>query len=330
MPRLLKVAAAQMGPIHLSSKREETMDRMLKLLKEAAGLGAQIVLFPETAFTTFFPRHLLEGDALEAYFENGKTITTAPQTAPIFEEAKKLGIDISIGFAERTEEGTGYNTQIYYSAKDGEVISTYRKVHLPGTKEPFENPDAINQLEKRYFEPGNLGFKAFRAPNLIEGAVKKGQTVEGSTTGKGDPILGTLICNDRRWPEAWRVYGLQGVELVLCGYNTTGWAPDLWGATKPMTHKEAEDLAVFHHQLVMQSNGYMNSCFSVSAAKAGLEDGKFDLIGGSCITDPQGRIVAQAKTKDDEIVFAEIDLEDCVQGKKAVCKFLTVPLICNY
>ncbi|RFU33683.1 hypothetical protein B7463_g2660, partial [Scytalidium lignicola] len=321
MPRLLKVAAAQMGPIHLNSKREETMDRMLKLLREAAALGTQIVLFPETAFTNFFPRYLLEGETLESYFEPGKTITTAPQTRAIFDEAKKLGIDISIGYAERAEDWKGYNTCVYYSAKKGEVISTYRKIHLPGTKEPFANPDAINQLEKRYFEPGNLGFTAFRAPDLIEGAVKKGQAVEGSTVGKGDPIVGMLICNDRRWPEAWRVYGLQGTELVLCGYNTTGWAPDLWGAMKPMTHKEAEDQAVFHHQLVMQANSYMNSCFSVSAAKAGLEDGKFDLIGGSCITNPQGKILAEAKTKDDEIVFAEIDLDECMQGKIATFDF---------
>jgi len=62
----------------------------------------------------------------------------------------------------------------------------------------------------------------------------------------------------------------------------------------------------------------MNACFSISAAKAGLEDGKYDLIGGSCITDPEGHVVAEAKGKGDEIVFADIDLEDCRQGKEKV------------
>lgn len=200
------------------------------------------------------------------------------------------------------------------------MISKYRKVHLPGTKEPFENPDAVNQLEKRYFEPGDLGFKAFRVPDLIEMTAKRGREVTQHINGSGDPLMGMLICNDRRWPEAWRVYGLQGVEVVLCGYNTVGYAPDLWGSRKPMTSEEAEKDALFHHKLVMQANSYMNSCFSISAAKAGLEDGKYDLIGGSCITSPEGHILAEAKGKGDEVVFAEIDLEDCRQGKgKVTC-----------
>jgi len=319
MPRTLKVAAAQMGPVHLSSTREETLNRILNLLRSASSKGAQIVLFPETAFTTFFPRHLISSqEELDSYFEHGDDLPSAANTKPLFEEAKKLGIDISIGFAERTKEGEGYNASVYFSAKKGEVIAKYRKVHLPGTKEPFENPDAVNQLEKRYFQPGNLGFKAFRAPDLVADAAKKG-TDAGA--GKGDPIMGMMICNDRRWAEGWRIYGMQGVEVVLCGYNTAGWAPDLWGTRKPMTPEEAEVDAVFHHKLVMQGNSYMNSCFSVSAAKAGLEDGKYDLIGGSCITSPEGHVLAEAKTKDDEIVFAEIDLEDCRQGKEKTFDF---------
>lgn len=133
--------------------------------------------------------------------------------------------------------------------------------------------------------------------------------------------MGMMICNDRRWPEGWRCFGLQGVEVVLCGYNTAGFAPDLWGMRKPMTPEEAERSALFHHKLVMQGNSYMNSCFSISAAKAGLEDGKYDLIGGSCITSPEGHVLAEAKTKDDEVVFAEIDLEDCRQGKEKTFDF---------
>ena len=307
-----------MGPVHLSSTRQETLERMIKLLQSASKLDAQLVLFPETAFTTFFPRHLItDQKELDAYFEHGDDLTQSEK--PLFDEAKRLEIDISVGFAERTAEGKGYNTSVYYSASKGEVIAKYRKVHLPGTKEPFENPDAVNQLEKRYFEPGNLGFKAFRTPGLVPEAQKK--AVEKTELGKGDPIMGMMICNDRRWPESWRCYGLQGVEVVLCGYNTAGFAPDLWGTRKPMTPEEAETDAVFHHKLVMQGNSYMNSCFSISAAKAGMEDGKYDLIGGSCITSPEGHLLAEAKTKDDEIVLAEINLEDCRQGKEKTFDF---------
>jgi len=56
--------------------------------------------------------------------------------------------------------------------------------------------------------------------------------------------MGMMICNDRRWPESWRCDGLQGVEVVLCGYNTAGFAPDLWGTRKVMTPEEAETDAV--------------------------------------------------------------------------------------
>lgn len=317
MPRILKVAAAQLGPNHLTTPRHEVIARLISLLHQASALGAQLVLFPETAFTTFFPRHLIASQAeLDTYFEHDDSLPTSPNTKPLFDEAQKLGVDISVGFAERAKDGKGYNTSVYYSAKKGEVIAKYRKVHLPGTKEPFENPNAVNQLEKRYFEPGNLGFKAFRTPDLIEGAVKNGSEVKEA--GRGDPIMGMMICNDRRWVEAWRCLGLQGVEVVLCGYNTAGFAPDLWGTRKPITPEEAETDAIFHHRLVMQGNSYMNSCFSISAAKAGLEDGKFDLIGGSCITSPEGHVLAEAKGKGDEVIFAEIDLEDCRQGKEKV------------
>lgn len=323
MARKIKVAAAQMGPVHLTSDRKETLSRMVSLLQSASSQGAQLVLFPETAFTTFFPRHLIpDQTTLDTYFEHGDDLLSAPNTAPLFLEASKLKVDISVGFAERTADGTGFNTSVYYSAAQNKIISKYRKVHLPGTVEPFANPDAVNQLEKRYFSPGDLGFQAFRAPEIVPGTIKRTETAE-NTTGKGDPIIGMLICNDRRWPEAWRAYALQGVEVILCGFNTAGFAPDLWGTRKPMTAQQAYDEAIFHHKLVMQSNSYMNSCFSISAAKAGLEDGKFDLIAGSCIVDPEGHVLAEAKTRDDEVVGpVEIDLEECRQGKEKTFDFV--------
>ena len=81
---------------------------------------------------------------------------------------------------------------------------------MPGRVEPFEDPEATNQLEKRYFKPGDLGFKAFRAPGLVQEALKLSESKgDEKTDGKGDPIMGMMICNDRRWPEAWRVYTLQ-------------------------------------------------------------------------------------------------------------------------
>jgi predicted amidohydrolase len=151
-------------------------------------------------------------------------------------------------------------------------------------------------LEKRYFEYGDLGFPTWRAPASL-----------------GAGVLGMLICNDRRWPEAWRVLALRGVELVCVGYNSAAYDPN---------GGDAEDatLRTWHSQLAAQSNAYMNATWAVTVAKAGDEDGS-GLIGGSCIVDPNGRIVAEAKTLGDEVIVAECDLDACSQGKAKMFNF---------
>ena len=321
-PRTLKVAAAQVGAIHLTANKTETVARLANLLQSAISQSVQLVVFPETTFTTFFPRHLFTSDSeLNKFFEQGDDITSNEDVKPLFDLAKKGKIDICVGYAERTDDGRGFNTCIYYSGSLGKILSKYRKTHLPGTVEPFPDPSAINQLEKRYFLPGDFGFKAFRAPNLVPSAAKQSTSTSPDSIGQGDPILGMLICNDRRWPEAWRVYGLQGVELVMVGYNTPYNAPDLFGFRNPMTPEQAEKEAYYHHKLVMEANSYMNACYSISAARAGFDDEKYDLIGGSAIVNPNGYTIAQAKGTGDELVVAEIDLEDCRQGKEKTFDF---------
>ncbi|KAI7479753.1 carbon-nitrogen hydrolase [Hortaea werneckii] len=306
MTRKIRIAAAQIGAVHRTDPREATLQRMLKLLENAGSQGAELVLFPETAFTTFFPRHLInDPDELSSWFEHGD-VTKSPNTAPLFAKATDLNVDIAVGFAEAADNGERFNACVYYHAKTGSVLSKYRKIHLPGDFEPFADPKATNQLEKRYFKPGDLGFEAFRVPELANGS---------------EPIMGMMICNDRRWPEAWRCFGLQGVEVVLCGYNTAGFAPDLWGSDKNQDPQKAEESALFHHKLVMQANSYMNATFSVSAARCGMDDGKYSLIGGSCITGPEGDILAEAQTVEDEIIIADCDLDLCTQGKTRTFDF---------
>lgn len=333
-PRLLTVAAAQMGPNQLADPREKILGRILKLLTDAASHGARLVVFPELALTTFFPRHQIDDPAKKAEFfepeshDNPHAIVESPRVKPLFEKAKELGTDVYVGYAERWtgESGkvTDYNTTIYYSASAGKVIAKYRKVHLPGTKEPIEDKTGRGveqQLEKRYFTPGDLGFQAFRAPDLVSGAIKASSTattaepVAKETEGKGDPIVGMLICNDRRWSEAWRCYGLQGAELILEGYNTTAYAPQYDG-----TPEEQEAEALFHHNISCQGGSYTNACFSVNTAKCGVEDGG-GLIAGTVIYDPNGHVVAQSKTKGDELVVATIDLALCRKGKERVFAF---------
>ena len=280
-----------MGPTQKADTRTHTLGRMLKLLEQAAALGATLVVFPELAFTTFFPRWLLDGEELERYSEHSMP---NPDVQPLFDRARALRVGFYVGYAELTPEGRRYNSAILVD-RNGDVLGHYRKVHLPGSVEP--RPGArYQQLEKRYFEYGDMGFPAFRAGPAWSNA-----------------IMGMMICNDRRWPESWRVLGLQGVELVCVGYNSAAYDPN-GGVT------EDAALRTFHSTLVTQANAYMNATWAIAVAKAGDEDGS-GLIGGSCIVDPNGHIVAEANSLSDEVIVADIDLDRCRQGKDKMFNF---------
>lgn len=291
MARIIRVATAQMGPTGRGDARSATLGRMVVLLERAAAAGATLVVFPELAFTTFFPRWLLDGPTLDAFFERAMP---NPDVQPLFDRARALSVGFYVGYAELTPEGRRFNSAVLV-APDGAVLGHYRKVHLPGSVEPRPG-ERFQQLEKRYFDYGNLGFPVFRAPSAWHGA-----------------LLGMLICNDRRWPEAWRVLALGGMELLCCGYNSAAYDPN-GGAT------ENAALRTFHSRLAVQSNAYMNACWAVAVAKAGDEDGA-GLIGGSCIVDPNGLVVAETSSLADELAVADCDLDACRQGRDKIFNF---------
>ncbi|SAI72245.1 N-carbamoyl-D-amino acid hydrolase [Bordetella ansorpii] len=302
MSRTITVAAAQLGPIQKAEGRDVVVPRMLRLLERAHQRGAEVVVFPELALTTFFPRWYHE-DLNEAdhWYE---TSLPSPATQPLFDAIRKYGLTVYLGYAELVNDTDAqgvvrkrrFNTSVII-APSGEIVLKYRKVHLPGHAE-YASHRAVQHLEKRYFEVGDLGFPVVRAP---VGAA-------------GQPVnLGMLICNDRRWPEAWRVLGLQQVELVMLGYNTPAMNQDNKGF-------EAHHLRVLHSQLAIQSGCYQNACFGVAVAKAGKEDGH-ELFGHSIIVNPQGEIIALAATWDDELIVADCNLDLCELGRTTVFNF---------
>ena len=289
MTRILKTASAQLGPIHRADSRASVVKRLVALLREAHSSGAKLVVFPELALTTFFPRWWMEDEAeIQSYYER-----EMPNAAvrPLFEAASALGIGFYLGYAELTEEKgetKRYNTAILVGA-DGKIIGRYRKVHLPGHADnrphlPFQH------LEKRYFDVGNEGFPVWRA-------------FGGN--------MGMCICNDRRWPETYRVMGLQDVEMVMLGYNTP---------TENIYHYEKAHLRQFHNHLTMQAGAYQNASWVVATAKCGAEDG-FAMIGGSCIIAPTGEIAAQALTEEDEVIAFACDLDLGAYIKNSVFNF---------
>jgi predicted amidohydrolase len=289
MARILKVAAAQLGPVHRADDRARVVKRLLDLLREAHSAGAKLVVFPELALTTFFPRYWMEDQAeIDAFFE--REMPNAA-TRPLFDEAHRLGIGFYLGYAELTTEAgqaKRYNTAVLV-APDGKRVGRYRKIHLPGHSEHLPKAP-FQHLEKRYFDVGNEGFKVWRAMGAN---------------------LGMCICNDRRWPETFRVMGLQDVEMVLLGYNTP---------SENIHHPEPVHLRMFHHLVTMQANAYQNGTWVVATAKAGREDG-FAMIGGSSIIAPTGEIAARAVTEEDEVVTYACDLDLGAYIKRTIFNF---------
>ena len=290
MTRSLTVAAAQLGPIARDEPKSEVVERLVALLRQAGERRCDLVVYPELALTTFFPRWFVEDRTEFDHFFN--TEMPDEDTKPLFEEAARLGIGFCLGYAELATDDDAtihrYNTAVLVE-RDGSIVGKFRKVHIPGhdVHEPWR---PFQHAERHYFEPGPEGFGVWDA--------------FGS-------VVGMAICNDRRWPETYRVLGLQGAELILIGYNTPlHYAPD----------PTQTALAGFHNHLVMQAGAYQNGAYVVGVAKGGIEEG-VESLAQSVIIAPSGQIIAQAITIGDELVEATIDLDMCYAYKETLFDF---------
>jgi len=280
MNRILTVGGAQLGPVQRNHTRADVVERLLVLLRDGASRGCQLVVFPELALTTFFPRWYTDVPAdIDAWYEREMP---SPVTQPLFDEAKRLGVGFQLGYAELTADGHHYNTSIMVE-RNGAVVAKYRKVHIPGHEE-YEPWRAFQHLERYYFESGPDGFAVHRAFGAI---------------------VGMATCNDRRWPETYRVMGLQGVELIGIGYNTPiHYAPD----------PGQNALQLFHNDLCMAGGAYQNGTWVVGVAKGGTEEG-VESLAQSAIFAPSGQVVARALSTGDELLVAACDLDMCDKFK---------------
>ncbi|CAM4044004.1 N-carbamoyl-D-amino-acid hydrolase [Bordetella tumbae] len=271
--RHLGIAVAQMGPVHLNDSRAAVVKRLVEMLNEAASRGAKLVVFPELALTTFFPRYwMTEEEAVERFFERSMP---NKDVQPLFDAAKARGVGFYLGYAELTPSGERFNTSILVDA-NANIIGKYRKIHLPGHSDhkvdaPFQH------LEKKFFEVGDVGIPVFEA---------------------FDTRVGMCLCNDRRWPETWRVMSLQSAEVGVLGYNTP---------SVNIHWNEPVHLRMSTHLVSLQASAYQNAMWIAAAAKCGSEDGHH-MIGGSVIVAPTGEIVARAISEDDEVIATSADL----------------------
>ena len=199
MSRFLTVGAAQMGPIQSSQTRRDVVERLIAHLREARRMGCDLVVFPELTLTTFFPRWWMTDQAeIDSFFEREMP---GNETAPLFNEAQAARASASTSAMPSLRTRTG-----------GPALQ-----HLDPRRARRQHRRQIPQDPSA----GPCRARAGAALPASREALFRGRQsrLSGLCSAFGG-IMGMCICNDRRWPETYRVMGLQGVEMVLLGYNT--------------------------------------------------------------------------------------------------------------
>jgi N-carbamoylputrescine amidase len=177
----------------------DNVARTEALLERAAAGGAQLACLQECFNTWFFAQRIDPRDQALAEPVDGPSVTRMRAAA------KRLGLYLVVPWYERVMAGELYNSAVLVGA-DGEILSLYRKHHLPMSS---------HFNEKFYFRPGNVGFPVVDTP-----------------LGR----IGIMICYDRHFPEAARALGLGGAEYVFVptatttrGFSRSVWEPELRG-----------------------------------------------------------------------------------------------------
>ena len=183
MSRVIKVAAAQTGPVE-SDDMSSMVPTACAMIQEAASSGVRFLTFCELFLSPFFPNKLIEDN--DRYF-------TTPDSEPMMairKCAKECELALMLPYGEAAPNGN-YNSTLVLNSK-GEIVGNYRKTHIPAYF-PNEKAGGTGSYEKFYFTPGGA------LPVFDVDGVK----------------LGIQICNDRLYPEPSRVLALQGAEVIF-------------------------------------------------------------------------------------------------------------------
>lgn len=264
MNPLIKIALIQQT---CNGRPTDNLNRSMQGIREAAGLGAQLIVLPELHVGPYFCQ--TEDTAL---FELAEPIP-GPSSQLLGELAKSLGVVIIASIFERRTAGLYHNTAVVLE-KNGSLIGKYRKMHIP---------DDPGYYEKFYFTPGDLGFTPIH-----------------TSLGK----LGILVCWDQWYPEAARLMALAGAEILL--YPTAiGWNPDD-DADEKQRQLEAWITIQRSHAvangLPLAACNRIGHEYDPSGTTSGIQ-----FWGNSFIAGPQGELLVIAGATEDRVIVAELD-----------------------
>jgi N-carbamoylputrescine amidase len=269
-PEKFRVGLVQMSA---SPDPDKNLQHAIDLVGDAANRGAQVICLPELFQTQYFCQR---EDA--ALFDLAERIP-GPTTEKLSEVAKSLNIALVASLFEKRAAGVYHNTAVLFDS-DGITRGLYRKMHIP---------DDPLYYEKYYFTPGDLGFRAF-----------------DTTYGK----VGTLVCWDQWYPEGARITAMQGAHVLF--YPTAiGWHP-----------AEKEEFGVAQHdawKTIQRAHAIANGVYVAVVNRVGFEQGDIrgnrvegkglEFWGGSFLSDPFGRVIAEASHDKEEILVGEVDLK---------------------
>jgi predicted amidohydrolase len=281
MGRKIKVAALQLsGPVKVEpdtaqKDKAAVVDRLLKLIRDAAQQEVNIACTTELCLTPFFCRKLIRNN--DYLFDD----LPSPLIEPLTEETRKSNMALILAFAER-DGIKRYNSALVFDS-DGTVLGKYRKVHIPAYF-PSNLPGGTGSYERLYFTPGDLGFPTFDLKGLRA-------------------RIGVQICYDRMFPEGYRILGIKGTDIV---FNPTNYA----------TYGQPYRIKVWGR--LVQTRAYENGFYVCIPNKAGTEEDR-ENTGRSMVIHPLGgEILVSGSPDKEEVVAAEIDLDEVLEARKRI------------
>lgn len=263
-----RIALVQMS---MDPEPDRNLAKAVARVGEAAQRGAHLVVLPELFRAQYFCQR-----EDHQFFDLAE-----PIPGPTFDALSKAARDARVGVIaplfERRAPGLYHNSAAVIGP-GGELLGTYRKMHIP---------DDPLYFEKFYFAPGDLGFRSFAV---------------------GGMTVGPLICWDQWYPEAARITALAGADLLV--YPTAiGWHPG-----EKEEYGEAQHDA---WRTVQRGHAIANGVYVAVANRVGLEHGDvrgdrvegpgIEFWGGSFVADPFGRVIAEAAPDREELLIADVD-----------------------
>ena len=232
-----------------------------RMVRQAAARGARIACLPELFNTMYFCV-----ETKPEYFDWAEPVP-GPTTDRMGALARELGIVLIAPVFERAPDGRYFNTAAVLGP-DSRMIGKYRKSSIPFMDAAQSSEPRGN--EKFYFTPGDLGFPTFDTPFAR---------------------IGILICYDRHFPEAARVLGLGGAEILFVPTATTRMTRYLW-------------------DVELRAHAIANGIYVAAVNRVGYEgppERGLEFWGSSFIADPFGQVITQASCTGEQILVAECD-----------------------